>query len=105
MPENKVTVVARSTAGTAVELAVRLSQAMARSTISAGRYIQSLRLECAMRLLRRRAFLKAGQPVSEIAYASGFRDDRYFAWAFRSRFGYPPVRAGAQDKDDRSEHI
>jgi hypothetical protein len=33
MPENKVTVVARSTAGTAVDLAVRLSQAMARSTI------------------------------------------------------------------------
>ena len=33
MSENKVTVVARSTAGTAVELAVRLSEAMARSTI------------------------------------------------------------------------
>jgi len=33
MPENKVTVVARSTAGTAIDLAVQLSQAMARSTI------------------------------------------------------------------------
>jgi AraC-like DNA-binding protein len=30
------------------------------------------------------------QPISEIAYASGFNDYNYFSQKFRRRFGYPP---------------
>jgi AraC family transcriptional activator of tynA and feaB len=56
-------------------------------------YIQSLRLDYAAQLVRRRALLKTRQPLSEIAYTCGFRDYTHFARAFRSRFGHPP---GAQ---------
>jgi AraC-like DNA-binding protein len=34
--------------------------------------------------------LGTGQLLSEIAYASGFRDYTHFARKFRHRFGYPP---------------
>jgi AraC-like DNA-binding protein len=51
-------------------------------------FIYSLRLEHAARLLQRRASLRTGQPLSEIAYASGFRDYSHFARKFRRRFGY-----------------
>jgi AraC family transcriptional activator of tynA and feaB len=30
------------------------------------------------------------QPISEIAYASGFNDYSYFSQKFRLRFGYAP---------------
>jgi AraC-like DNA-binding protein len=30
------------------------------------------------------------QPISEIAYASGFNDYSYFSQKFRRRFGYAP---------------
>jgi AraC family transcriptional regulator, positive regulator of tynA and feaB len=80
-----------------------LQKMFAAQGMTCSQYIQSLRLEYAMRLLRRRAFLKTGQPVSEIAYASGFRDYRYFARAFRSRFGYPPIGIGGEDKVGLSE--
>jgi AraC family transcriptional regulator, positive regulator of tynA and feaB len=30
------------------------------------------------------------QPISEIAYASGFNDYNYFSQKFRRRFGYAP---------------
>jgi AraC-like DNA-binding protein len=53
-------------------------------------FIYSLRLDHAARLLNRRALLGTGQPVSEIAYACGFRDYTHFARRFRQRFGYPP---------------
>jgi len=53
-------------------------------------FIYSLRLDHAARLLDRRALLGTGQPVSEIAYACGFRDYTHFARRFRQRFGYPP---------------
>jgi AraC family transcriptional regulator, positive regulator of tynA and feaB len=56
-------------------------------------FIYSLRLDHAGYLLRRRALLGSGQPLSEIAYACGFRDYPHFARRFRNRFGYPP---GAQ---------
>jgi AraC-like DNA-binding protein len=68
-----------------------------------GQYIQSLRLSCAMRLLQRRALLQTGQPLSEIAYASGFRDYRHFARAFNERFGYAPGRIGRTDRKERDE--
>jgi AraC-like DNA-binding protein len=52
--------------------------------------IDSLRLDHAARLLRRRALASTGQPISEIAYASGFNDYSYFSQKFRRRFGYAP---------------
>jgi AraC family transcriptional regulator, positive regulator of tynA and feaB len=53
-------------------------------------FIYSLRLDHAARLLHRRASLGTGQPLSEIAYACGFRDYTHFARKFRCRFGYAP---------------
>jgi AraC family transcriptional regulator, positive regulator of tynA and feaB len=53
-------------------------------------FIQSLRLDHAARLLHRRSLIKTKQPLSEIAYACGFRDYNHFAQTFRYRFGCPP---------------
>lgn len=53
-------------------------------------FIDSLRLDHAARLLRRRALASASQPISEIAYASGFNDYNYFSRKFRRRFGHAP---------------
>ena len=53
-------------------------------------FIYSLRLDHAARLLHRRASLSTGQPLSEIAYACGFRDYSHFSRKFRDRFGCPP---------------
>ena len=53
-------------------------------------FIYSRRLDHAAHLLRRRASLGAEQPLSEIAYACGFRDYAHFARKFRHRFGQPP---------------
>jgi AraC-like DNA-binding protein len=55
-----------------------------------GHFIQSLRLDYAAQLVRRRASMKTTQPLSEIAYTCGFRDYTHFARAFRRRFGNPP---------------
>jgi AraC-like DNA-binding protein len=60
-------------------------------------FINSARLDHAARLLHRRALLNTCQPVSEIAYASGFSDYTHFARQFRHRFGHspgghPPIR-------------
>src|SRR3979490_1200980 len=52
--------------------------------------VYSIRLDHAAPLLLRRASLNTGQPLSEIAYACGFRDYTHFARKFRHRFGYPP---------------
>jgi AraC family transcriptional regulator, positive regulator of tynA and feaB len=52
--------------------------------------IYSLRLDHAARLLGRRESLRNTQPLSEIAYACGFRDYTHFARKFRRRFGHPP---------------
>jgi AraC family transcriptional activator of tynA and feaB len=68
--------------------------------------IYALRLDHAALLLQRRASLRTGQPLSEIAYACGFRDYTHFARKFRQRFGYAPgrtpndggVRAGAGER-------
>jgi AraC family transcriptional regulator, positive regulator of tynA and feaB len=54
------------------------------------RYINSIRLEHAKILLKRRQLLKTGQPIREIAYASGFDDYAYFNRMFRRLFGHPP---------------
>jgi AraC-like DNA-binding protein len=53
-------------------------------------FIYSLRLDHAAHQLYRRESLGTHQPLSEIAYASGFRDYTHFARRFRQRFGHPP---------------
>jgi AraC family transcriptional activator of tynA and feaB len=55
-----------------------------------GELIYSIRLDQAAQLLERRAFLGTSQPLSEIAYACGFRDYAHFARRFRRRFGRAP---------------
>src|ERR1700742_171444 len=58
-------------------------------------YISSRRLDHAAHLIERRASMKTGQPLSDIAYACGFRDYTHFARGFRRRFGTTPGAAGA----------
>lgn len=53
-------------------------------------FIYALRLDHAAHLLHRRALLATNRPMSEIAYASGFRDYTNFARKFRRRFGRSP---------------
>jgi AraC family transcriptional activator of tynA and feaB len=60
-------------------------------------FIQSVRLDHASRLLRRQKSLATNQPLSEIAYASGFSDYTNFARGFRRRFGHTP---GAHCRND-----
>ena len=61
--------------------------------------IFSLRLDHAARLVNRRASLGTNQPLSEIAYACGFRDYTHFARKFRHRFGHPPgTHSGELDR-------
>ena len=57
-------------------------------------HICSARLDHAARLIERRALTKTGQPLSDIAYACGFRDYTHFARGFRRRFGTTPGAAG-----------
>ena len=52
--------------------------------------IFALRLDHAERLVHRRSSLGTSQPLSEIAYACGFRDYTHFARKFRHRFGHAP---------------
>jgi AraC family transcriptional activator of tynA and feaB len=80
-----------------VELAVeaRISlryvhKLFAERALTCSDFIYSLRLEHAARLLQRRASLGTDQPLSEIAYACGFRDYSHFARKFRRRFGSSP---------------
>jgi AraC-like DNA-binding protein len=40
-----------------------------------------------------------GQPLSEIAYACGFRDYAHFARKFRHRFGNPPGAHAGQGQN------
>jgi AraC family transcriptional regulator, positive regulator of tynA and feaB len=66
---------------------------------SCSEYIYSLRLEHAARSIRRRALLDRHQPLSEIAYESGFRDYTHFSRRFRRRFGCTPsTHAGELDQ-------
>ena len=56
------------------------------------------RLDHAERLMHRRSSLGTSQPLSEIAYACGFRDYTHFARKFRHRFGHAPgAHAGELD--------
>lgn len=55
-----------------------------------GRFVTSLRLEHATRLIQRRTLTKSEQPLNMIAFASGYREYPQFARAFRRRFGRSP---------------
>jgi AraC family transcriptional activator of tynA and feaB len=61
-------------------------------------FIHSVRLDHAARLLKRRSLLKTSQPISEIAYDSGFGDYTHFARQFRRRFGHPPGAAAGHNQ-------
>jgi AraC family transcriptional regulator, positive regulator of tynA and feaB len=61
-------------------------------------FINSVRLDHAARLLERRALLDTSQPVSAIAYTSGFSDYTNFARQFRNRFGHPPGAHAARHR-------
>jgi AraC-like DNA-binding protein len=56
-------------------------------------FIRSLRLDHAARLIQRRAAISSRQPLSEIAYKSGFSDYTHFSRTFRERFGHRPGAA------------
>jgi AraC-like DNA-binding protein len=70
-----------------------------------GHYICSARLDHAARLIERRALMKTGQPLSDIAYACGFRDYTHFARGFRRRFGTAPGAVGAGTTDNDSARV
>jgi AraC-like DNA-binding protein len=74
-----------------------LQQLFTNRGATCGQLIQSLRLEYAGQLVRRRALMKTSQPLSEIAYSCGFRDYTHFARAFRRRFGCPPGTVRCKD--------
>jgi AraC-like DNA-binding protein len=58
-------------------------------------------LDHAASLLHRRAALETGQPLTEIAYACGFRDYTHFARKFRYQFGYAPgAHSGTHHRAD-----
>lgn len=78
-----------------------LQKLFTRRGSTCGNFIQTLRLDNASRLIQRRASMKTSQPLSAIAYASGFRDYTHFARMFRNRFGSPPgAIAGKRTADD-----
>ena len=65
-----------------------------------GELIYSHRLDHVAHLLHRRALVGTGEPLSEIAYACGFRDYAHFARRFHRRFGCSPGAYAGQDRDD-----
>jgi AraC family transcriptional activator of tynA and feaB len=63
-------------------------------------FIQTQRLEHAMRLIRRRNLTHHPQPLSQIAYASGFGDYHSFSRAFRQHFGHAPSATCGNSEQD-----
>jgi AraC family transcriptional regulator, positive regulator of tynA and feaB len=68
-------------------------------------FIYSRRLDYAARLLRRRASLATDQPLSEIAYACGFRDYAHFARKFRHQYGQSPGAHSPGDDESKPASI
>jgi AraC family transcriptional activator of tynA and feaB len=68
-------------------------------------FIYSLRLDYAAHLLRRRASMDSGQPLSEIAYGCGFRDYTHFSRKFRRRIGCAPGAYSGADVRPRPADI
>jgi AraC-like DNA-binding protein len=69
-----------------------------------GHFIQSLRLARAEQLLRRRQLLDRDQPLSEIAFASGFSDYGFFSRKFQQRFGCAPGAHGGSSVSGRKRY-
>ena len=69
-----------------------------------GHLINSMRLDHAARLLRRRAFADTGQSIAEIAYACGFNDYNRFSRSFRQRFGHAPSVHAEGGSPTRRDH-
>jgi AraC family transcriptional activator of tynA and feaB len=65
-------------------------------------FINSVRLDHAAALLKRRSLLKTSQPISEIAYASGFGDHTNFIRKFRRRFGHTPSSHSGDHAEPRA---
>jgi AraC family transcriptional activator of tynA and feaB len=65
--------------------------------LSCARFILSVRLDEAARQLNRRALIRAGRPLKEVAYACGFTDYPHFSRAFRRRFGRSPTAVCGRD--------
>jgi AraC family transcriptional regulator, positive regulator of tynA and feaB len=65
-----------------------LHKLFAERGVSCREFIYSVRLDHAAQLLNRRS--SKAQPLSEIAFACGFRDYAHFRRKFRYRFGYSP---------------
>lgn len=63
---------------------------MSATGLSPARYIQSVRLNLAARMLR-----ETQMSVSEIATASGFNSLIHFSASFRKQYGVPPSRYAA----------
>jgi AraC-like DNA-binding protein/uncharacterized cupin superfamily protein len=81
-------------------LSVRTLERLFRSSLntSPGAYLNDIRLANARELL-----LSSSRPISEIAFATGFRDSNYFTKLFTRTFEMSPrayrKRAGKQDSD------
>ena len=67
-----------------------LQKLFAARAITFGHFIRSLRLDHAAQLLRQQTSIKATLPLTEVAYACGYRDYAHFARNFRARFGCAP---------------
>ena len=76
-----------------------LQKLFAMRSLTYTHFINSVRLDHAARLLRRRAVLGTTQPISAIAYSCGFGNYANFARQFRNRFGHAPA-AHARSHDD-----
>jgi AraC-like DNA-binding protein len=85
-----------------------LQKLFAARGLACNRFVQSVRLDHAAHLLHRRTTLNTRQPLSEIAYACGFNDYRYFSRRFRQRFGHSPSLDGTDryiaDAAERDAH-
>jgi AraC-like DNA-binding protein len=63
------------------------------------RFIQSLRLEHAARLVRRRNLTRSSQLLTDVAHLSGFQEYSHFARIFRHRFGHSPGAEADRDQN------
>ena len=80
-----------------------LQKLFTRRGTTCGQYTQFLRLGHAYTLLAGATEVKGGQSISEIAWASGYRDRSYFHRVFRQRFGRSPGSCRRQHEAIRHE--
>jgi len=80
-----------------------LQKLFTRRGTTCGQYIRSVRLSRAFTLLAGRIEAKGGPSISEIAWASGYRDLSYFHRVFRHRFGRSPGACRGQNKASSRE--